>query len=74
MDVNLSQEEVLPNPQAQKLAIISDPSLGFGISDNNLPKEKAGFANTKYIVIGTVCLVLAVVVVIVAYILISNMK
>jgi hypothetical protein len=74
IDTNLSQETVLPNPQAQKLAIISDPSLGFGISDNNLLKEKAGFANTKYIVIGTVCLVLAVAVVIAAYVLISNMN
>lgn len=74
IDTSLSQEPVLPNPQAQKLAIISDPSLGLGINGNSLPKEKAGFANTKYIVIGTVCLVLAIAVVIVAYILISNMK
>lgn len=74
IDTSLSQEPVLPNPQAQKLAIISDPSLGLGFNGNNLPKEKAGFANTKYIVIGTVCLVLAIAVVIVAYILISNMK
>ena len=36
--------------------------------------KKAGFANTKYIVIGTVCLVLAVAVVITAYILIKNMQ
>lgn len=69
------QELVTPNPQIQKLAIMSDPSLGIGLTQPNVNKnKKAGFANTKYIVIGTVCLVLAIVVVIVVYILISNMQ
>lgn len=68
-------ESVLPNPQIEKLAIVSDPSLGIGTHQPNvMQNKKAGFANTKYIVIGTVCLVLAVAVVITAYILISNMK
>lgn len=67
-----------PNPQAEKLAIVSDPSLsvaGISTQQPNVGKlKKAGFANTKYIVIGTVCLVLAVLVVVVAYIIIKNMK
>ena len=63
------------NPQLEKLAIVSDPSLGIGVSQPNLGKnKKAGYANTKYIVIGTVCLLLAVAVVITAYILIKNMQ
>lgn len=63
------------NPQIEKLAIVSDPSLGMGVSQPNVVKNrKAGFANSKYIIIGTVCLVLAVVVVVVAYFLIKNMK
>lgn len=66
---------VQSNPQMEKLAVMSDPSLGLGVNQPNVVKnKKAGFANTKYIVIGTVCLVLAVAVVITAYILISNMK
>lgn len=63
------------NPQIEKLAIVSDPSLGIGVSQPNIGRtKKAGFANTKYIVIGTICLVLAVAVVVTAYILISNMQ
>lgn len=66
---------VTPNPQLEKLAVVSDPSLGIGVTQPNLGKNKeAGFANTKYIVIGTVCLVLAITTVVVAYILITNMK
>lgn len=66
------------NPQTEKLAVVSDPSLsavGLNVQQPNLGKlKKAGFASTKYIVIGTVCLVLAVLVVIVAYIVIKNMQ
>ena len=39
-----------------------------------IKNRKAGFANSKYVVVGTICLVLAVAVVIVAYFLITNMK
>lgn len=68
-------ENIQPNPQVQKLAIVSDPSLGIGVRQPNIGKnKKAGFANTKYVVLGTICLVLAVAVVITAYILISNVK
>lgn len=68
-------DNVQPNPQIEKLAIVSDPSLGIGVAQTNVGRnKKAGFANTKYIVIGTVCLLLAVAVVIIAYVLISNMK
>lgn len=64
------------NPQVEKLAVISDPSLGaagVNIQSNVAELKSAGYANTKYIVIGTVCLVLAIAVVVVAYILIKNM-
>jgi len=65
---------VEPNPQAEKLAVVSDPSLGIGVQQPNvLNNKKAGFANTKYIVAGSVCLALAVATVVTAYILISNM-
>lgn len=71
--------EKQPNPQIEKLAIVSDPSLGFSVSQTNsqpnfIRNKKAGFANSKYIIIGTVCLVLAIAVVVVAYFLIRNMK
>jgi len=73
--VQVDAEKIQSNPQIEKLAIVSDPSLGIGVVQPNVGKnKKAGFANTKYIVVGTVCLVLAVAVVITAYILISNMK
>lgn len=63
------------NPQIEKLAIVSDPSLGLGITQPNVAKKNvAGFANTKYIVIGTSCLVLSIAVVVVAFILINNMQ
>lgn len=64
----------VPNPQAERLAIVSDLSLGIGVMQPNvMQNKKAGFANTKYVVIGTVCLVLAIAVIITAYILIKNM-
>ena len=68
----------IPNPQAEKLAIISDPSLGNAAGLNLQPsvarKNNAGNANTKYIIIGTISILLAVAVVVVAYFLIKNMK
>lgn len=74
----VSNSEIDSNPQIKKLAIVSDPSLasaGLSVQQPNVGKlKKAGFANTKYIVIGTVCLILAVAVVITAFILIKNMK
>lgn len=74
----VSDSEINSNPQIKKLAIVSDPSLvsaGLSVQQPNVGKlKKAGFANTKYIVIGTICLVLAVLIVIVSYILIKNMK
>lgn len=74
--VSNNESVMLPNPQAQKLAIVSDPSLGIGVNTQpNVGKnKKAGFANTKYIVIGSICLVLAIGVVVAAYFLISNLK
>lgn len=70
----------IPNPQAEKLAIVSDPNLNSTIGANNIAmqpnlgrqKKAGGFASSKYIIIGTVCLLLAVVVVVVAIILIKN--
>lgn len=62
------------NPQVDKLVVVSDPSLGIGVQQSNVvKKEQAGFANNKYIIIGTVCLILAVVIVVTAYFLIKNM-
>ena len=70
---NSSIDVVLPNPQTEKLAIVSDPSLGIGVTQPNvMQNKKAGFANTKYVVIGTVCLVLAIAVIVTAYFLIKN--
>lgn len=66
-----------PNPQAEKLAIVSDPSLsgaGLNLQPNIARKNSAGNANTKYIIIGTVCLVLAIAVVVIMYFVIKNMK
>ena len=64
----------IPNPQAEKLnnvAVVSDPSLGnsgLNIQPNIGKQKNAGFTLNKYIVIGTVCILLAIAVVIVAYI------
>ena len=66
-----------PNPQAEKLAVVSDPSLnsaGLNLQPNVARKNSAGNANTKYIIIGTICLVLAIAVVVAAYFVIKNMK
>lgn len=76
------------NPQIEKLenvAIVSDPSLsaaGVNVQQNagqqNIGQQKvktlkkAGFAINKYIVIGTLCILLSIAVVIVAYILIKK--
>lgn len=63
------------NPQVEKIAIVSDPSLGLGVRQPNVGKrKKAGFANTKYVVIGTVSLLLSVAVIVAAYFLIKNMS
>lgn len=81
---NIPTEEVntqnIPNPQMETLAISSDPSLAsIGIDPRstqpNLVRtktKKAGFVGSKYIIIGTVCLVLAVAVVVAAVILIKQ--
>lgn len=80
MPINNANEENLPNPQKEKLAIVSDPSLSSigidprGIQPNMQNVKKAGFAVNKNIIIGTICLVLAVAVVITAYFLIKNIK
>ena len=64
-----------PNPQAEKLVVISDPSLGINAQQPNaVQNKKAGFANTRYVVIGTCCLALAIGVVITAFILINNIQ
>ena len=68
----------IPNPQAEKLnnvAVVSDPSLGnsgLNIQPNIGKQKNAGFTLNKYIVIGTVFILLAIAVVIVAYILIQK--
>lgn len=72
-----NKEENIPNPQAERLAVVSDPSLngaGLNLQPNVARRHSAGNANTKYIILGTVCLVLAVAVVVITYFLIKNMK
>lgn len=69
----------ISNPQTEKLAVISDSNLqkSIGLQPNvsknyiNNPKQ-AGFAKSKYIIIGTVCFILAILVVVLAIILIKN--
>lgn len=61
----------------QRIAVVSDPNLGIAglnIQPNLGKMRKAGFANSKYVIIGTVCLVLAIVVVVVTYFLIKNVN
>lgn len=60
-----------PNPQ---VAIMSDPSLASitGTQPNVAKLNNKGKASVKYIVIGTVCILLAIAVVVVAYILIQK--
>lgn len=69
----------IPNPQAEKLAVVSDPSLASiaglnpsNVQPNMVKLNNKGKASVKYIVIGTVCILLAIAVVIVAYILIQK--
>ena len=66
----------VPNPQAEKLAVVSDPSLsnvtGVNVQPNMVKLNNKGKANVKYIIIGTVCILLAIAVVIIAYILIQK--
>ena len=76
---NALPENNMPNPQAEKLAIVSDPSLASitgtvpAAGQPNVAKlNNKGKANVKYIVIGTVCILVAIAVVIVAYILIQK--
>lgn len=74
------------NSSISNVAIVSDPTLlniagnsEPSIPNNNTPNttndvnnQKAGFVINKFIVIGSICLVLAIAVVIVAYILIKQ--
>lgn len=72
-----TKDEVLPgntvNPQ---VAVVSDPSLanatGVNMQPNVMKLNNKGKANVKYIIIGTACILLAIAVVIVAYILIQQ--
>ncbi len=82
-DAEQDSEPTLPNPQAEKLAVVSDPSLSQAAGINpamptgqpNLGKaNKSGFANSKYVIIGTVCLVLSIAVIVAAYFIIRNIK
>lgn len=80
-DIPGENQAPAPNQQSAILeAVVSDPSLtnsGINLQPNSGKVKKLshkGFTNSKYIIIGTVCIVLAIAVVITAYILISNMK
>ncbi len=84
-DMQAVEAPVEVNPQT---AIMSDPSLseatGISMQQNNVQQnigqqkvktltlKKAGFAINKYIVIGTLCILLSIAVVIIAYILIKK--
>lgn len=69
-------ENVLENAQNPQLAVVSDPSLanvtGVNVQPNVMKLNNKGKANIKYIIIGTACILLAIAVVIVAYILIQQ--
>ena len=76
---NILPENNMPNPQAEKLAIVSDPSLAsitgtapIAGQPNVAKLNNKGKANVKYIIIGTICILLAIAVVVVAYILIQK--
>lgn len=76
---NVLPENNMPNPQAEKLAIVSDPSLAsitgtvpIAGQPNVAKLNNKGKANVKYIIIGTICILLAIAVVVVAYILIQK--
>lgn len=67
------------NPQIEKLAVVSDSNLERSINlQPNVGKnyinnhKQAGFAKNKYIIIGTLCFVLSIIVIIAAIILIKN--
>ncbi len=78
----LLNEKILPNPQADMLATLNSAlpnnmqtSQVNQTNQPNLVKQKrAGFARSIYIIIGTVCLVLSVIIVIVAYLLLTNTR
>ena len=83
--VQQPEEQVQSNPQLEKIAIVSDPSLNTAVgfdsrstqpnianSKTLIRKKSGGFASNKYVIIGTACLVLAIAVVVVAIILIKN--
>lgn len=66
-----NNEPVMPD----NIAVVSDPSLGasgFNVQPNLGKQKNAGFTLNKYIIIGTVCILLAIAVVVVAYILIQK--
>ena len=69
-------ENVSENAQNPQLAVVSDPSLanvtGVNVQPNVMKLNNKGKANIKYIIIGTACILLAIAVVIVAYILIQQ--
>lgn len=77
-----SEAPVVETPVApQNVAVVADPTLlnavnnaAPAVPENSAPADnkKAGFAVNKFIVIGSVCLVLAIAVVVVAYILIKQ--
>lgn len=77
-EIENQNQNNIPNPQAEKLeniAVVSDPSLsasGVNVQPNLGKQKNAGFTLNKYIVIGTICILLAIAVVIVAYILIQK--
>lgn len=80
---DIQKEDVdLFNPQEKKIAVISDPSLNaigldVNVKSNQQPNigkiKNAGFASNKYVIIGSICLVLAIAVVVTVYVLITNM-
>lgn len=74
---NISND-ILPNPQTIKLAKMYEQDTQYTTNNNMQPntmrKNISGNASTMYIVIGTVCIVLALVVVAIAYIMIKNLK
>ena len=74
---NISND-ILPNPQTIKLAKMYEQDTQYTTNNNMQPntmrKNISGNASTMYIVIGTVCIVLALVVVAIVYIMIKNLK
>lgn len=64
----------LQSNNTEQVAVVSDPSLRFTNNNMqpNVDNKNAGFAINKYIVIGTICILVAIAVVVVAYILIQK--